>query len=338
MESPADISWKGYSLAERDRRCKAVRENTARAGFDCVFVPLCVDGRNLHLSLEQARGGVPGLGRGKVMHGRAIDGVVVHSSYAEALRRLPNARFEDATNIVGFARYVKGEEEIASLRRGAQIAAAGLEEMVRVARPGVKASLLYARVMRRMLELGSEYYPWVMFASPIGAKSLRYQDPPIGLQLQSNFLITNETAAVWGGLIAQELQPLLLGPIPKEWQPVIELQRDIFHAGLEFMKPGKSIGDLIDFVDAFGVKRGMKTLTLMHGRGYGNDGPLLTPQDPRAEHFRDVPIMKGNVFVWKPIAYSADGRIQFSWGGVVVISENGGEMVTGRSPGMITIQ
>jgi Xaa-Pro aminopeptidase len=58
--------------------------------------------------------------------GRAIDGVVVHSAYAEALRRLPNARFEDATNIVGFARYVKGEEEIASLRRGAQIAAAGL--------------------------------------------------------------------------------------------------------------------------------------------------------------------------------------------------------------------
>src|ERR1700747_1056595 len=56
MESPADISWKGYSLTERDWRWQRVREGAAKAGFDCIFVPLCVDGRNLHLSLEQARG------------------------------------------------------------------------------------------------------------------------------------------------------------------------------------------------------------------------------------------------------------------------------------------
>lgn len=56
MESPADIAWRGYSLAERDWRWQAVRANAAKAEFDCIFVPLCVDGRNLHLSLEQARG------------------------------------------------------------------------------------------------------------------------------------------------------------------------------------------------------------------------------------------------------------------------------------------
>src|SRR3989442_14537898 len=56
MESPADIEWTGYSLAERDWRWQRVRDDAAEAGFDCTFVPLCVDGRNLHLSLEQARG------------------------------------------------------------------------------------------------------------------------------------------------------------------------------------------------------------------------------------------------------------------------------------------
>ena len=56
MEAPADITWRGYSLAERDWRWQRVRENAAKAGFDCIFVPLCVDGRNLHLSLEQSRG------------------------------------------------------------------------------------------------------------------------------------------------------------------------------------------------------------------------------------------------------------------------------------------
>ena len=56
MEAAAEIKWTGYSLAERDWRWQRVRDNAAKAGFDCIFVPLCVDGRNLHLSLEQHRG------------------------------------------------------------------------------------------------------------------------------------------------------------------------------------------------------------------------------------------------------------------------------------------
>src|SRR5688500_2235806 len=39
--------WNGYSLVERDRRWKAVRENAAKAGLDCILVPLGngIDGR-----------------------------------------------------------------------------------------------------------------------------------------------------------------------------------------------------------------------------------------------------------------------------------------------------
>src|SRR4051794_20911735 len=56
MEAAADTSWTGFSLAERDRRWNAVRKNAAQAGLDGILVPLCIDGRNLHLSLEQSRG------------------------------------------------------------------------------------------------------------------------------------------------------------------------------------------------------------------------------------------------------------------------------------------
>src|SRR5439155_11175914 len=41
--APANSAWKGYSLAERDRRWEAVRANAAKAGFDCVFVPPYTD-------------------------------------------------------------------------------------------------------------------------------------------------------------------------------------------------------------------------------------------------------------------------------------------------------
>jgi len=403
MESPADSVWRGYSLAERDWRWQAVRASAAKAGLDCIFVPLCVDGRNLHLSLEQARGtrsdcrfltemnnaavivptdgrkpfvisdqetgnewvtdfrpvegswgrtmaqalldcgmerariGVSGLRRGRFTHGRAIAGVINHSSYAEVLRRLPNANFEDATDVLGYARYIKSEEQIVCLRRGAAIAAAGIEKMIELARPGVDEGVLYTRVMRRMLELGSGYYPMALYTGPHGEGRLpRFEDPPINRRLQPMYRIANEVDALWGGLIAQEQQPILLGPIPDPWKPVIELQRDVYLAGLEFMKPGRLFSEFMDFVNDFGAKRGMKTLILMHGRGYGDDGPLFTPQD-RGERNRDVQMERGNVFICKPIAYSADGSFEMSWGGCVLVTEKGGEPLVRRNPGMVSI-
>ena len=271
MEAPADIDWAGYSLAERDWRWRRVRENGAKAGFDCLFVPLCVDGRNLHLSLEQARGtrsdcrfltqlenaavilpsdgrdaiivsdegpgndwisdirpvenswgesmaralldagmerariGVSGIRRGFYTHGRAFHGVVNHRSYAEVLRRLPNATFENATEVIGHARYIKSAEQIACLRRGAAVAAAGIDKMIELARPGMDEGLLYSRVMQRMASLGSEYYPMAFYSGLHGGGRLpRFEDPAPGRTLQSGYRIANEVDAVFGGLIAQE--------------------------------------------------------------------------------------------------------------------------------------
>jgi Xaa-Pro dipeptidase len=403
MESPADITWKGYSLAERDWRWQRVRENAAKAGFDCVFVPLCVDGRNLHLSLEQARGtrsdcrfltqlenaavilptdgrtpivisdlesgndwvpdfrpvedswgesmaqglidagmeqariGVSGIRRGLYTHGRAFHGVVNHGSYAEVLRRLPHAIFDNATETIGYARYVKSAEQIECLRRGAAIAAAGIDKMIELARPGMDEGVLYSRVMQRMVSLGSEYYPMAFYSGLHGGGRLpRFEDPTEGRFLQRIYRIANEVDAVFGGLIAQEQQPIILGPIPDSWKPAIEAQRDLYYAALEQLRPGRSFGEFMDFVNGFGERRGLKSLLLMHGRGYGDDGPLFTPQNRGARN-RDVRIENGNVFIVKPIVSSADGSFDTSWGGCVLVTETGGEPLVRRRPGMVSI-
>ena len=403
MEAPADINWEGYSLAERDWRWRRVRENAAKAGFDCIFVPLCVDGRNLHLSLEQARGtrsdcrfltqlenaavilptdgrdaivvadeesgndwvsnirpvenswgesmaralldagmerariGVSGIRRGFYTHGRAFHGVVNHTSYAEVLRRLPNATFDNATEVIGQARYIKSAEQIACLRRGAAVAAAGIEKMIELARPEMDEGLLYTRVMQCMVSLGSEYYPMAFYSGPHGRGRLpRFEDPAQGRTLQSGYRIANEVDAVFGGLIAQEQQPIYLGAIPDAWQPAIELQRDMYYAGLEYLTPGRPFAEFMDLINGFGEKRGMKSQLLMHGRGYGDDGPLFTPQN-RGGRNRDVLIEKDCVFIVKPIAHSADGTFDTSWGGCVLVTDKGGEPLVKRTPGMVAI-
>jgi Xaa-Pro aminopeptidase len=399
----ADFNWQGYSLAERDWRWQRVRDNAAKAGFDCILVPLCVDGRNLHLSLEQARGtrsdsrfltqlensavilptegrapivisdqeegnnwilefrpvegswgkamaqalidagmerariGVSGIRRGFYTHGRAFHGVVNHSSYVEMLQLLPNATFENATEVIGHARYVKSEEQIACLRRGAVVAAAGIEKMIELARPGMDEGIIYTEVMRRMVSLGSEYYPMAFYSGLHGEGRLpRFEDPTQGRFLKAGYRIANEVDAVFGGLIAQEQQPILLGPIPDSWKPAIDAQRDLYYAALELLTPGRSFGEFMDFVNSFGEKRGLKSLLLMHGRGYGDDGPLFTPQN-RGERNRNVQIEKGNVFIVKPIVKSADESFDTSWGGCVLVTEKGGEPLVKRTPGMVSI-
>ena len=380
--------WAGYSLAERDRRWQAVRENAGTAGFDCILVPLGngVDGRYMtqlrcsamvlpadgrapiiiadrrssntwaqepwqtgrewaepmgealrDLGMEGARIGVVGLKGGSVTHCSSIDGVVNHTALAQVMSKLPNATFDDATDVVGLVRYVKSDEETVFLRRSAAVAAAGLDALINLARPGVDAGVLYADVTARLLELRSEYYPLALSLDPIGTlKPKRYTNPPIGKRLESNILITNEVNAILGAQLTQVCQPILLGKTPDEWKPVIELQKEVYKAGLKLIKPGTTLGSLQDFVKSFGAKRKMKTVIQMQGCGYGDDGPLLTAKS-QGDALRDLGIEKGNAFVWKPVAMTADERIQFAWGGPVLVMDAGAEELLVRPHEMVSI-
>jgi hypothetical protein len=149
-------------------------------------------------------------------------------------------------------------------------------------------------------------------------------------------LITNEVNAIAGAQLTQVCQPVLLGSIPAEWKPAIEVQREVYQAGLELMKPGMTFGALNEFVRALGAGRNMKTVSQMHGCGYGDDGPLFTGQSA-GDRLRDLRIEKGNAFVWKPIAMTADEQIQFAWGGPVIVSDTGAEPLVKRPHGIIAI-
>jgi Xaa-Pro dipeptidase len=395
---PTGGAWKGYSVAERDRRWSAVRTNAATAGFDCVFVPLCVDPGNLRTSsagaqgvradcryltlmdnavvilpaderppivindrgrpnewvaqpraaareargswaksivdalreagMERARIGVSGLLGGTVTHVRAFDGVVNHSAYAEVMSALPNARFEDGTDLVGFARYVKSDEELDALRGATAIAEAGLDTMVEMARPGVDEADLYAEVTGRMLELGSGHYHWAMNIGTFDREGPRYTEPPIGRRLRAGSFITNEMSAIWGGMVAQEVQPVSVGPLPEAWRPMVDLTMEVFEAGLEHMKPGTAFPDLIEHIASFSRDR-MRASVGLHGRGWGNDGPLITGRAP-LDKVRNLRIERGNTWVWKPHVLSEDGRIDFQWGGDVAVTDSGGEVLFRR--------
>ena len=380
--------WNGYSLAERDRRWKAVRESAAKAGLDCIFVPLGngVDGRYLtqlrcsamvlptdgrapiviadrrssnawapepwqtgrewaepmgeallDLGMQRARVGVVGLKGGSVTHCSSIDGVVNHTAFEHVISKLPDATFEDATDLVGVVRYVKSDEEITFVRQSTEVATAGVDELIKLARPGVDAGVLYADVLARLIELRSKYFPLGLTIDAIGTeKPKRYLNPPLGRRLEPNALITNEVSAIRGAQLTQVCQPILLGNIPDAWKALIELHKEVYEAGLARIKPGTTFGALTDLINGFGAKRGMKTVMQLHGCGYGDDGPLFSANSP-GDRVRDLRIEKGNAFVWKPLAMTADEKISFTWGGPMIVTDRGCEPLFKREHGMVSI-
>lgn len=291
----------------------------------------------LDLGMHKARIGVAGLKGCAVTHCTAIDGVVNHSAFNYVMSRLPEAKFEDATELIGKVRFVKSAEELVWVRQSAEVAAAGVEELIKLARPDVDAAALWANVTAKLSELRSEFFPLEFTIDPIGtAKPKRYANPPIGRRLEKNSLITNQVYAIRGAQLTQACQPILLGKIPEAWKPVIALQKEVYEAGLSMIKPGTSFGELGDFVNGYGAKRGMKTVMQLHGVGYGDDGPLFDKRS-RGERARDLKIAAGNAFVWKPIAMSADEKIQFAWGGSVIATEKGPETLFKRQHAMVEV-
>jgi Xaa-Pro dipeptidase len=380
--------WNGYSLAERDRRWSAVRTNAAKAGFDCILVPLGngIDGRYmtqlrcsamalpsdgrapiviadrrssntwvpepwqtgrewaepmvealLDLDMHHARIGVVGLRGGAMTHCSSIEGVVNHTAFEHVMSKVPGATFADATDVVGAVRYLKSDEEIAFLRRSAQVATAGVEVLIRTARPGIDVGILYAEVIQRILELRSEYFPTKLTLDPVDAGKPRFwNNPPLGGRLEQNALLRSEVSAIIGAQLTQLCQPVLLGAVPDSWKPVIDLQREIYQAGLAMIKPGVPLATLVDTVNGLGAKRAMRSWAGMRGCGYGDDGPLLDEKTP-GSGVPDLRIEKGNVFVWMPSAGTADRRIQFCWGGPVLVTETGAEPLFQRAHGIVSV-
>jgi len=188
-----------------------------------------------------------------------------------------------------------------------------------------------------MLEERSEYYPMTLTMDSLDAvKAKRYSNPPLGRRFEANALLANEIHAIMGAQLTQVCQPVLLGKIPSEWQSVIELQREVYEAGLALIKPGTTFGQLADFVNGFGAQRGMKTAMQLHGCGYGDDGPLFNRRFD-GKRAGDLRIEAGNAFIWKPIAMTADERIQFSSGGAVIVHETGCESLFTQDHGLVTI-
>ncbi|MGH7845977.1 MAG: M24 family metallopeptidase [Candidatus Binatia bacterium] len=305
---------------------KDVRE--ARRNYGRVVVE-----RLKELKVDRGRIGITGLG--EVEGTRTPEGTILYGTWKQIREAFPQAELVDATAILAEVRYVKSLEEIEVLTKSMEIVESAYEAEIKAAKPGAKDWDVWAETQSALLRNGSEmpvHCNWVS-----GKNVKRTLTRPSMRILERGDLIINEIEASWIGYRSQGVQPVFVAVADPVHQELIKVQKEVFNRLMENLKPGVTVRELAEITQKTGEKAapqsgpaaGATAQLTMHGRGAGDDGPIITGS-ARSERQLGVALRENMVFIFKPSARSTDGSI-CTWGDTVVITADGGRRL-GKRP------
>ena len=286
------------------------------------------------LNVERGRIGITGLG--EIEGTRTPEGTIFYGTWKQIREAFPNAELVDATKILAQVRYVKSQEEIDVLAKSMEIIELAIQAEISAAQPGVKDWEVWAAAQYAMMCHGSEMPVHCFWVS--GKNPKRTLTRPSMRILERGDVIINELEASWIGYRSQGVQPVFVEVINPAQAELIKVQREIFNRVLESLKPGISVGELAELTrktaesiaPKSGPAAGASGDLTMHGRGAGDDGPIITPH-ARSPRQLGLAMQENMVLVCKPSAISADGEYICQWGDTVVVTENGGRRL-GKRP------
>jgi Xaa-Pro aminopeptidase len=285
------------------------------------------------LGVERGRIGITGLGGGT----RTPEGTIGHQFWVQIREGFPNAELVDATPILTETRYIKSAEEIDVLIRSMELVERGYQAILDTARPGVKDWEVWAAAQYAMMKGGSEmpvHCNWVSGKNPT-----RTLTRPSHRILERGDLIINELEASWMGYRSQGVQPTFVEVVDPVHAELMKVQKEIFETLIGYLRPGITVRELSEKTEETcrkaapksGPAAGALGKLTMHGRGQGDDGPIITGH-AREPHQLAVTLEENMAFIFKPSAETATGpKAICTWGDTVVVGGNGGRRL-GKRP------
>jgi len=279
--------------------------------------------------------GIAGLGGGT----RTPEGTILHGTYAQIRDAFPDAQIVNATDLLVELRYTKSDEEIAFLARSKELIERATDAEIAAARPGRSDWEVWAETMHALFSGGSEmpvHCNWVSGARP--PRTLTRASHRV---LERGDIIFNELEASWGGYRAQGVVPVAVGEPDPAYGELMKLQRVLFEDMLDALRPGVTVGELQARCAAKAGQAAPKSgaaasatgVLVMHGRGAGDDGPIVTGSARDPEQLA-VALRERMVFILKPQVHSADDRYNITWGDTVVVTPKGARRLGTRPHGI----
>jgi Xaa-Pro dipeptidase len=277
--------------------------------------------------------GIVGLRSHYLASVRQPDGYASYTS-VKAIADAATQPIVDATDVLGEARYVKSEEEIQRLAAAVRVAEASAAAMVATAECGIAQAEVFAQMLVAQVRAGADALHIAWMPGVWGSRRHRYVTTPPGKLTPATYVATELMPEI-RGYQSQVTQPMVVGEPTSQAKEIFELNAAAFDRALTLMQPGSTWGEVETGVKAVADRTDFKIQFLVHGRGLGNDGPLLIPT---ASHgfSQSLPIVENTVMILKPFAvpreleHAGNRPYDVTWGDTIVVRANGGERLGTR--------
>jgi Xaa-Pro dipeptidase len=251
-----------------------------------------------------------------------------YGHHAHLRAELPELEFVDVTGAFQKLRAVKSEEEIAWLRKAAELTDRAILALAEGARPGMSDVELVALAEAAYRPAGG--MPRIMFL-----RSMAMDDPNGCLPAQNpsrrrigagDVIITEFSASYWG-YTGQIQRPVFVGTEPTgEWQGLFDAARAAYEAIRSILRPGATEAEVIEAAEPIRAAGFDIYDDLVHG--YGVD--IMPPVVDR-EQLRNPPADGGARFernsaiVIQPNPVTPDERMGLQLGELTVVCDDGAE-------------
>jgi Xaa-Pro dipeptidase len=308
----------------------------------------------LEKGLESATIGVVGLeSRGPYQP----EGYIPYKTWAYVLERLPKVTFVEVSELFTNLILVNSEEELAVVRHCAQIGEAACQAMLKVIKPGVSESEIYAAVMNVIYINGASAL-WPNLILHTGVANISWDAPMWTYQaqrpriVQKGEVVMAELFPYYGGKETQQQMTVALKPVHSVNRQLAEVAHRSYEAGLRALRPGNTFREVAEAMEMPITEAGCWHQTpLIHSLNplLGIVGPSSVgiEQVPGIENYGGVKqstdwsrvsklvLKPGMVFELEPNA--SLGKRKVNIGGPVLVTEDGVEELNKLATEMVVV-
>ncbi|MGH8322335.1 MAG: M24 family metallopeptidase, partial [Steroidobacteraceae bacterium] len=139
-----------------------------------------------------------------------------------------------------------------------------------------------------------------------------------------------EGEAKWCGYLSHGAMTKWVGKPDETARAMAELQYEATQRCWEAMRPGRTLGELVDVCAKVAARSPFECKPIVHSRGHGLDSPVLVFH-ARDERTKNWVIEENSVFIMKSMVSTPNGDRRMMWGDSVVVTPNGARRL-GKRP------
>jgi len=246
-------------------------------------------------------------------------------SYLEISRSLPHSEIVPAFSAMLQARAVKGPDEIALLRKAAEIVDVGAEVGLACIKPGMRERDVVAQMASAMYKAGSEAEPWAAsFASGERSLSSLFASDRI---LKDGDLGVFDIGSIYEGYLGDIARTGGAGNVSGQARMVYTAAYDALMAGTKAVRPGVPSSEVDKIIRETLIAADCRVSPLSTGHGIGVGAPEIPWITPREEGIPDFELRPGMVLCLEPRT-GKDGVTAAGCEDMILVTATGNEVLT----------